>query len=214
MQKISLAIIRFTAKIIGFIIPWQLTRIWLYFINHVYSSIQSRSFKKCGKNFYLEYKANLYGTKHIIVGDNFGCRRGLRIEVYDHFLEDQFSPEIIIGNNVKMGDDCHIAAINKIIIGDDTLMAGKIFITDHYHGKINNEDLLHTPAKRPLFSKGEVIIENNVWIGEGVAVLPGVVIGNHSIIGANAVITKSIPPYSVVAGNPGKVIKSIKHNAQ
>lgn len=47
---------------------------------------------------------------------------------------------------------------------------------------------------RPLFSKGEVIIEDNVWIGEGVAVMPNVTIGKNSIIGANSVVTKSIAP--------------------
>lgn len=53
-----------------------------------------------------------------------------------------------------------------------------------------------------------VVIEDDVWIGARVTILPGVVIGSGSIIGASAVVTKSVPPYSVVAGNPAKVVKN------
>jgi lipopolysaccharide O-acetyltransferase len=62
------------------------------------------------------------------------------------------------------------------------------------------------PQKRPLNSL-PVIISKNVWIGESVSILPGVRIGKASIIGANSVVTKDIPDYSIAAGNPAKVIK-------
>ena len=65
------------------------------------------------------------------------------------------------------------------------------------------------PRHRPLHSKGNIVIEDFVSVGEGVVILGGVTIGHHSIIGANAVITKDIPPYSVVIGNPAKVIKTV-----
>jgi acetyltransferase-like isoleucine patch superfamily enzyme len=66
------------------------------------------------------------------------------------------------------------------------------------------------PMSRPLVSKGAVIIKDNVWIGEGVAIMPGVTIGENSIIATNAVVTKDIPPNCVAAGVPAKVIKIIK----
>ncbi|MNY78908.1 Galactoside O-acetyltransferase [compost metagenome] len=65
------------------------------------------------------------------------------------------------------------------------------------------------PAKRRLYSKGPVIIEDNVWLGEGVVVLPGVTIGENSIVGANAVVTKSIPKNCVAGGNPARIIREI-----
>ena len=65
------------------------------------------------------------------------------------------------------------------------------------------------PSLRKLYSKGPVIIEDNVWIGEGVAILPNVIIGENSIIGANAVVTKDIPRNSVVGGNPAKIIRTL-----
>ena len=58
-----------------------------------------------------------------------------------------------------------------------------------------------------MVSKGPVIIEDNVWIGEGVCVLPNVTIGRNSIVGANSVVTKSFSENSVIAGNPAKLIK-------
>ena len=64
--------------------------------------------------------------------------------------------------------------------------------------------------KRPLHSKGPIIIEDNVWVGENVCILENVRIGKCSIIGANAVVTHDIPPYSIAVGVPAKVIKKIK----
>jgi acetyltransferase-like isoleucine patch superfamily enzyme len=65
------------------------------------------------------------------------------------------------------------------------------------------------PSERKLISKGPVIIGDNVWVGEGVAILPNVTIGRNCIIGTNSVVTKSIPENSVAAGIPAKVIKKI-----
>lgn len=61
------------------------------------------------------------------------------------------------------------------------------------------------PRHRSLFNKGPVIIEDYATIGENCCILPGVTIGHNSVIGANAVVTKSVPPFSIVAGNPAKV---------
>jgi acetyltransferase-like isoleucine patch superfamily enzyme len=88
-------------------------------------------------------------------------------------------------------------------------MGRKVFITDNSHGSFTREQLDIRPNYRPLISKGPVIIEENVWIGEMVCIMPGVTIGRGSIIGANAVVTKSIPPYSIAAGVPAKVIKQL-----
>jgi acetyltransferase-like isoleucine patch superfamily enzyme len=65
------------------------------------------------------------------------------------------------------------------------------------------------PTERKVISKGAVIIGENVWIGDKVTILPGVEIGNGVVIGANSVVTKDIPSYCVVGGNPAKVIKQL-----
>ena len=104
----------------------------------------------------------------------------------------------------------HIGACNKIIIEDGVLIASRVFITDHYHGMTDYETLKIPPSERILYSKGNVIIEKEAWIGEGVAIMPGVRIGRNAVIGANSVVTHDIPAYAVAAGNPAKVISVLR----
>jgi acetyltransferase-like isoleucine patch superfamily enzyme len=167
------------------------------------------NFKHLGLDVNIPPSSFINNAKYISIGDNFGAWQNFRLEAINSYAGQLFEPEIIIGNNVSIGSDCHIGCINKIIIGDNVLMAGRIFITDHFHGKINSEDIDIAPAKRPLHSKGPVIIMDNVWIGEGVSIMPGVIIGKNSIIGANSVVTKNVSDNCVVAGNPAKLIRNL-----
>jgi acetyltransferase-like isoleucine patch superfamily enzyme len=147
--------------------------------------------------------------KYISIGKGFNALYNLRLEAWDEFAGDNFSPEIIIGNNVIFNSDVHIGCIDRVEIGDGSLLASRIFICDCSHGYITSEALLLPPAKRPLVSKGPVIIGKNVWIGEGVSILSGVSIGDNCIIGANAVVTKSLPANAVAGGIPCKVLKQL-----
>ena len=84
------------------------------------------------------------------------------------------------------------------------LLAPEVFITDHNHGMTPSS--IDDYASQPLLV-GSVVIEDNVWIGQRACILPGVTIGKFSIIGANSVVTKDIPPYSLAVGAPARVIK-------
>lgn len=168
-----------------------------------------RNIKSVGKNCSLHPSSYIKNPQYITIGDNFSAMWNIRIEAWDSFAGERFQPEIIIGNNVIMNTDIHIGAINRVVIGDNVLLASRIYISDHSHGEISANALLLPPAKRPLITKGPVNIEDNVWIGEGVCVLPNVTIGKNSIIGANSVVTKDVPANSVVVGIPAKVIKTL-----
>ncbi|MFV5692476.1 DapH/DapD/GlmU-related protein [Flavobacterium sp. LT1R49] len=176
--------------------------------NQLYSMWKSNEFKQVG-SVYIQYPLYLQGGEYITIGKNFGCDQRLRLDVIDAFLGDKFNPQLRIGDNVSIQKDCHIGAINKIVIGNGVLLASKVYISDHFHGEITKEALLLPPSQRKLYSKGPVIIEDNVWLGEGVVVLSGVTIGKNSIIGSNAVVTKSIPRNSVAGGNPARIIREI-----
>lgn len=93
---------------------------------------------------------------------------GLRIECIDSYGLQKFSPKLIIGDNVSFNFRCHVGCINRIIIGNNVLIGSNVLITDHSHGYNDSSDI-NTPAKdRYLYSKGPVVIEDNVWLGENV----------------------------------------------
>ncbi|MEP6803976.1 MAG: DapH/DapD/GlmU-related protein [Flavobacterium sp.] len=139
-------------------------------------------------------------------GKNFTTGYGCRIEAYPR----DNKKVLIIGKNVQINDYVHITAMESINIGDNVLMASKIYISDcshgSYSGDINDSNPNSIPAKRPLFSK-PVVIEDNVWLGEFVSVLPGVTIGKGTIVGANSVVSKSLPNHVIAVGSPAKPIK-------
>ncbi|WP_317633791.1 acyltransferase [Perspicuibacillus lycopersici] len=166
-------------------------------------------FRKCGTRVIFESPFVLSGESYITAGDNIRTKPRLQLEAIDSLGNDKFTPEIMIGDDVSINYDVHIACINKVVIGKGVLIASKVFITDHGHGDTCIETLQIPPSKRKLYSKGPVIIEENVWIGEGVAVMAGVTIGKNSVIGANSVVTKDIPPFSVAVGTPARVIQTI-----
>jgi acetyltransferase-like isoleucine patch superfamily enzyme len=174
---------------------------------HSEQKLDVKHFKHFGMGASLPTLCIIKNAHCISIGKNFYSLYNLRIEAWDSYAGQQFSPEIIIGDNVNMNTDCHIGCINKVVIGNNVLMASRIYISDHFHGEINAAALSLPPMLRPLYTKGPVIIEDNVWIGEGVCIMPGVVVGANSIIGANAVVTKSVPANAVVGGNPAKVIR-------
>lgn len=157
-------------------------------------------------NFFICNPFKILGYKYITIGKNFSAGRGFRIECWENYCGYKYTPSIIIGDNVSIGWRCHIGAINHIYIGNNVLIGSNVLIIDHSHGTWG-EDLEISPINRPLESKGKIIIEDNVWIADGVCILPNVHIGHNSIIGSNAVVLNDIPPYSLAVGVPAKVVK-------
>lgn len=162
-----------------------------------------------GSNLYVEKIPSVVGGKHIIIGDNFSSGKNLLLQAWDSYNGEQLNnnPSIIIGNSVSFMRGCHLSAIEHIIIGDGTLLGDNVFITDNYHGKSERHEMDVPPLKRELYSKGGVTIGKNVWIGRNVCVMPDVKIGDGAVVGANSVVTKDVPAYSIVAGVPAQIIR-------
>lgn len=177
---------------------------------HLCTAIRRRYFKAFGKRSFLGLNTVYLGEQYISVGDNLIFGNDSRLTAWDTYGEQHFTPEIIIGNNCNIGGQAHITAINRIVIGNNVLMGTKVLITDNAHGEFTAEQLDIAPFERPLYSKGAVIIDDNVWIGEKASIMPGVHIGKGAIVAANSVVTHDVPPYSMVAGVPAKVIKQLK----
>lgn len=133
---------------------------------------------------------------------------------------DKIGSNVYIGKNARIGIDCHsiliikdgtqinenleISCNNFIEIGENVLIGRNVFIGDNIH---TYEQITQPVLKQDLSKGGKTIIEDDCWIGTGACILKDVVIGKHSIIGANSVVTKNVPPYSVSVGVPARVIK-------
>lgn len=182
---------------------------WSVLCNIFYTQFMRKHFSVIGVNPFIMRKVRLIGGQNIVIGDNFYCYWGVRMETYNKHLHKTFKPILLIGDNVSFNPDCHIACVEKIEIGNNVLFASRVFVTDHFHGDTSMYSLKVPPHLRELRTKGPVVIKDNVWLGEGVAIMPGVTIGVNVIVGANSVVTKDVPDNAVVAGVPAKVIKII-----
>jgi len=110
---------------------------------------------------------------------------------------------INIGDFCSIGVQCYISAVNDVTIGNNVLIAGQCYIGGGRYPMERNG----VPMKdQGAFSNGPVHIGDDVWIGAGVKILDNVSVGEGSIIGAGAVVTKDVPAYAIVAGVPAKVI--------
>lgn len=159
---------------------------------------------------YIHPSACIRGLKHMDLGINFHSGKHLWLEAVPNPEETEGTPKIQIGHHVSVNENVHIASISLVKIGDNVLMASRIFISDHNHGIYSGEhgSSPDTPPNDRIIAPGlPVIIEDNVWIGEMVSILPGVTIGKGSVIGSNSVVTRSIPPYSIAVGAPAQPIK-------
>lgn len=161
----------------------------------------------------IRFPFDIRGKKYIKYGKNFTTGTGCRLEAYKF---DKKKPKLEIGNNVQINDYVHLSCAESLIIGDNVLIASKVYITDLNHGSYSGEKQSspqEIAKERKIYTK-PVKIGNNVWIGENVSVLSGVEIGENAVLGANSVVTKDIPKNCIVAGNPAKVIKIFDKNTR
>lgn len=164
---------------------------------------------------FISYNARLVrlptyirGAKFIDFGKNLTLGVGVRLDAFS--LANQLQPTLIFGNNVQLNDYVHIGAGMEVRIGNNVLIASKVFISDHNHGTYSGNQGCDNPQTPPSLRKlnaKPVVIEDNVWIGEHVSILPGVTIGFGSVVGTGSVVTKNVSAMSMVVGNPAKIIK-------
>ena len=173
------------------------------------------SFESCSPNLHIGKIGMLHCPQYITIGDGTYFGDWIYLTAWDSYkcivngkeTTQKLNPSLVIGKNCSFGAFNHITCTNKVTIGDNCLTGKWITITDNSHGMTDYDSLHLPPILRPIHSKGHVTIGNNVWIGDKATILPGVTIGDGAVIAANAVVTKDVPEYCVVAGNPAKLIK-------
>lgn len=141
--------------------------------------------------------------KNIVIGNNVLIRNGIRLEVVEPSNDEVV---ISIGNNVNIEQNVHIIAHSRVSIGNNVTITGSCSIVDVEH-PYDDIDCILKIGNRISAIRKTVIIGDDSFIGYGVHINPGVSIGKYCIIGARSVVTKDVPDYSVVVGNPGKIIK-------
>lgn len=188
------------------IIIQLLKRLWEGSYSHIYNYGMKSHFKKL--DGYIMLPKQIIGHKNISIGEGSIIARGAIITAIEKREQQQFTPEISIGNNCLLGENIHITSCNRISIGDGVLTGRYVLISDNIHGNTDFDTLKNIPpTRRELITKGHVTIGKNVWLGERVCILSGVTIGDGAVIAANSVVTKDIPAYSVFGGVPAKKIK-------
>lgn len=205
-------LVKFLFRILSFIYPYKLHENLLSIKNVFYTLWLKNFLGKVGEHSRIYYPCSLQGggQKNITIGDYTTIQGTSILGCWIKYRDQEFpNATISIGDNCCIGEYNHITACNKITIGNGLLTGRYVIISDNSHGGLSISESDIKPINRELKSKGEVVIGNNVWLGDKVAVLSGVHIGNNVVVAANAVVTKDVPDNCLVAGVPGRVIKNI-----
>lgn len=146
----------------------------------------------------------------ISIGKNVYIEKNCRIEGVESYNKVSFNPSIIFEDNVSVQQNLHLTCANQIVIGKNTAIAANVSITDIHHPY---EDI-NTPIEQQNIITKPVVIGPDCKIYNNAVILPGVHIGKHCTIGANAVVTKDIPDYCVAVGAPARVVKRYNERTQ
>jgi len=159
----------------------------------------------CGKGAVVFHPLKVEGAQNIHLSDRVTISHGAWL--YAKRTIDG-RPRLTIGPQTTIGHFSHIVVAAHLAIGKDVLIADKVFISDCGH--------IHRDVTRPISQQGvefigEVKIGDGTWIGEGVSII-GASVGMNCVIGANSVVTRSIPDFCVAVGSPARIIKTYDHS--
>lgn len=160
-------------------------------------------YKKYGFGSRVYKQIILQGRKGIEIGRNVRILKNGRLSLIRSYLGEKFDPQLIIGDDSEIHQNCHITCAEKITLGKSVILVSNVTVTDIIHPY---EDI-YTPINKTKLITRPVVIGDQTYIYNNSVILPGSIIGKHCIIGANSLVNSNIPDYSVAVGNPAKIIK-------
>ena len=174
---------------------WEVLRTW---------ALWSWRFDGLGRRSVLKRKCLVNHPQAVLIGS--------RVSIMDQFIFADLRPGIGKEPKILIGDGCTILfrfqcnAAECVRIGRNVLIASNVLICDSDHVVEPGGVPVTRNAK---FVTRPVLVEDNCWVGQNAVILKGVTVGHDSIIGANSVVTRDVPPFSVAGGNPARVIRTL-----
>jgi acetyltransferase-like isoleucine patch superfamily enzyme len=168
----------------------------------LFSVLVSGAFAKFGKRAVLMTPIRLSGEERIAIGNGVFIGPASWLQTLpdggDHAVA------ISIGDGTSIAGSCVISAVRGVVIEEDVLFARNVYISDHIH-KYQDFD-------KPILDQGvdkiaPVLIRRGAWLGQNVVICPGVTIGRGAVVGANSVVNRDVPDYSLAVGAPARVVK-------
>ena len=177
------------------------TKLHTLWCRHVYP------FSAFGQGVSIHWSSDIYRKAAPLISFGDGVYVGPDVWLNLVDIERAAKPKLILCRGCKIGRRSTISVKNEIILEEDVLFAPSVLIMDHNHEYSDPASPIHAQG---VDQGGTIRIEKNCWLGYGAVVLCSkgqLTVGRNSIVGANAVVTRSVPPFTVVAGNPAKPVK-------
>ena len=168
--------------------------------DRAFSLAMRSSFAEMGPRARLSMPIELVRPEHIKIGSRVYVGPGCWL------LTHEPAGRLEIGSDTSISGYCVFSAAAEVRIGRSVLFARNVYVADHRHGF---DDPVRPIVDQPLTEIRPVKVEDGAWLGQNVVLLPGVTVGRGAVVGANSVIRQDVPPRSVVAGTPGRVIRRL-----
>ncbi len=172
-----------------------------------YGWVYRMLFRRMGSGTVVSPFIQCVGLDRVSLGDRSRISRNTRLLALKAYRSQLFDPQINIGDNVSIGFGCTLSCVNSIEISDDVTIGDNVYIADSHH---DYRDIKNGILDQPLLP-GQVFIGRGAWVGYGAFISGNISLGEHSVVGANSVVTSAVPAYTVVAGAPAKPVKRYSH---
>lgn len=180
-------------------------RLWL---ERMRRQVHPERFASFGEGSIIVPPAIVNCPHRIHIGRGVTIHERCWFSVYDHYQGRDHDPWLRIGDRVLLHRDTYISCVGQIDIEDDVISGPNVLISDSYH-EYENPHL--TIREQPMAEPKAVRVCKGSLIGANALITMGVTVGEHTFIGAGAVVTRDLPPFSVAVGNPARVVRRYDH---